>query len=84
MYDMSQSASTMPPCENCGGQQVGNLDVVSQQAVGIHPTGRALWSRPLSPLAAVVCLNCGLTKLFASDLEAIRKEAQNKPHDFTW
>lgn len=81
---MSQSAPTMPPCENCGGQQVGNLDVVSQQAVGIHPTGRALWSHPLSQLAAVVCLNCGLTKLFATALDAIRSEAQEKPKDFIW
>ncbi|GAA1157780.1 hypothetical protein GCM10009630_64950 [Kribbella jejuensis] len=81
---MSQPASTMPPCENCGGQQVGNLEVTSQQAVGIHPIGRNLWSRPLSPLAAVACLNCGLTKLFAADLEALRKETQKNPQDFTW
>lgn len=81
---MSQPASTMPPCENCGGQQVGNLDVVSQQAVGIHPSGRAIWSHPLSALGAVVCLNCGLTKFFATQLDAIRTEAQKKPEDFAW
>jgi hypothetical protein len=81
---MSQAASTLPPCENCGGQQVGNLEVVSQQTVGIHPVDRALWSRPLSSLNAVVCLNCGLTKFFAAQLHAIRAETQKKPQDFTW
>jgi hypothetical protein len=81
---MSQPASTMPPCENCGGQQVGNLELVSQQTLGIHPAGRSLWSRPLSSLGAVVCLNCGLTKFFATELAAIRSESQKKPQDFTW
>lgn len=81
---MSQPASTIPLCENCGGRQVGNLEVVSQQTVGIHPSGRALWSHPLSSLAAVVCLNCGLTKLFATQLDALRTETQKNPQDFTW
>lgn len=78
------SGRSLPQCENCGGQQVGNLDVVSQQLIGIHPAGRSLWVRPLSTLSAVVCLNCGLTKLFAAQLDDLRAEAQKKPDDFAW
>ncbi|MFD7160941.1 hypothetical protein ACFV9C_40600 [Kribbella sp. NPDC059898] len=81
---MSQAAPTLPPCVSCGGQQIGNLEVISQQAVGIHPIGRSLWKRPMSSLSAVVCLNCGLTSLFAGQLDAIREEVQKKPQDFLW
>lgn len=81
---MSQAAPTLPPCASCGGQRIGNLEVISQQAVGIHPSSRSLWRRPLSSLSAVVCLNCGLTTLYAGDLAAIREEAQKKPEDFLW
>ena len=79
-----EPARSLPPCENCGGPQVGGLDVVSQHGVGIHPTARTLWSRPLSGLNAVVCLNCGLTKLFTSHLAKLREEADKHPDDFSW
>ncbi|GAA3151910.1 hypothetical protein JOF29_002474 [Kribbella aluminosa] len=81
---MSQPASTLPPCTSCGGQQIGNLEVISQYTVGIHPAGRSLWKRPLSTLSAVACLNCGLTTFFAGQLDALRTETQKKPQDFLW
>ncbi|MGZ0152735.1 hypothetical protein ACXJJ3_37150 [Kribbella sp. WER1] len=31
------SEATLPACASCGGQQIGNLEVISQQAVGLHP-----------------------------------------------
>jgi hypothetical protein len=74
----------IPPCEACGGQRVGNFDVVSNSHVGLHPAGKTLWARPLSGLAGVVCLTCGLTSFYAADLAAIRIEAQKSPHLFGW
>lgn len=74
----------LPPCELCGGRQVGNLSVVSQYHVGIHPAGRQLWGKPLSRLSAVTCLTCGHTKMFATDLDKIRAEATKRPGAFRW
>lgn len=77
-------APQLPPCELCGGPQVGNLGVKSHYHVGIHPHGRQLWSKPLSTLSAVVCLHCGHTKLFADDLAKVRDEAERHPDRFVW
>lgn len=79
-----QPPSSFPPCENCGGVQVGNLSVKSHYHVGLHPTGKQLWSSPLSDLNAVVCLGCGLTKFFAAHLEAVRRESSKHPERFIW
>lgn len=73
-----------PPCGNCGGPQVANLGLTSHYHVGLHPLGRNLWSQPLSRLQAVVCLNCGLTTFFASDLAKLREAAQQHPDWFSW
>ncbi|MGI5220336.1 hypothetical protein [Nocardia sp. CA-290969] len=74
----------LPPCELCGGRQIGNLAVMGQHHVGIHPAGRTLWMSPLSRLSAVTCLTCGHTKLFAMNLEKIRAEATQNPERFRW
>jgi hypothetical protein len=63
---------------------VGNFDVVSQHHVGVHPSGRALWAQPLSGLSAVLCLQCGHTKLFAADVAKIREETEKHPERFAW
>lgn len=76
--------TTFPPCELCGGSQVGNLSVKSHQHVGAHPNGKSLWSAPLTRLSVVACLNCGHAKLFASDLDALRNEASEHPERFSW
>jgi hypothetical protein len=68
----------------CGGPQIGNLDLVSQHHVGVHPRGRRLWAQPLSTLSAVLCLRCGHTKLFAAELPKIQEEAEKHPERFTW
>lgn len=72
---------TLPPCESCGGTQVGDLSV---KGVGMHPARKTLWGQPLTGLTAVVCLNCGLTKLLASQLAAVRSEASEHPENFRW
>ncbi len=77
-------APRLPPCENCGGSQVGNLEVVSSYHVGLHTVGRTMMWSPLSSLNAVVCLSCGLTKLFAGNLGKLREEAQKHPERFGW
>ncbi len=76
--------SRLSRCELCGGTQIGNLNVVSQYPVGVHPEGRQMWAKPLSPLNAVLCLECGHTKLFASDLTRIQNTAAKHPERFTW
>ncbi len=79
-----QPPAQLPQCELCGGTQIGNLDLASQYPVGVHPAGRQMWAKPLSSLHAVLCLGCGHTKLFASELERVRKEAAKHPERFTW
>lgn len=74
----------LPPCPLCQGRQVGNLGLMSQYAVGLHPRGRNLWARPLSGLAATVCLNCGHTMFVADELPKLRAEAEQHPERFTW
>jgi hypothetical protein len=74
----------LPRCELCGGQQIGNLGMVSQSHVGIHPNARQVWSRPLSRLSAVVCLGCGHTKFFAAEIARIREEATEHAERFHW
>lgn len=78
------SPVALPPCELGGGRQIGNLAVMSQHHVGIHPAGRALWMVPLSRLSAVTCLTCGHTELFATDLHKIREEVDKHPERFRW
>lgn len=80
--DTGARAQRHPRCELCGGQQVGNLGVGGQ--VGIHPNGRVQWGPPLSNLHAVLCLQCGYTKLFAAQLSKVQSEAKNHPERFTW
>ena len=80
----SPPAPRLPPCPSCRGQLIGNLGVVSQYGVGVHPHGRTLWSKPLSGLDAVVCLNCGQAMLFAAELMKLRQEAQQHPERFNW
>ncbi len=80
----SPPAPRLPPCPICQGQQVGNLGVVSQYGVGVHPHARALWAKPLSGLNAVVCLNCGHATLFAAEPAKLRQEAQQHPERFSW
>lgn len=81
---VQMQAGRIPPCAACGGQRVGNLDLTGAYQVGLHPSGKTLWARPLSTLNAVVCLNCGLTSFYATDLGDIRTEAQQSPHLFSW
>lgn len=76
--------STLPPCEMCGGSQVGNLSVKSQYYVGAHPRNKAFLARPLTGLNLVACLDCGYAKLFVDDLHALRKETSEKPENFRW
>ena len=76
--------SQLPRCELCGGPQIGNLSLVSQYHVGVHPNGRQLWAQPLSSLSVVLCLGCGHTKLFASELTKVREKAEKHPEWFTW
>ena len=78
------SERRLPPCEDCGGIQVGNLKVTSQQYVGLHPAGRTLWSRPMFGLYAAVCLNCARVKLFAGNVEKLRESSREHPDWFTW
>jgi hypothetical protein len=42
------------------------------------------WWSGVSPLSALVCLNCGRVKLVASDLENLRRHAQKNPDHFAW
>lgn len=72
---------SLPRCELCGGTQVGNLTVMG---AGMNPNGRMAWANPTSMLTAVVCLQCGNTKLFAADLDRVRAEAQSHPERFSW
>ncbi|WP_157183023.1 hypothetical protein [Sciscionella marina] len=76
--------SRLPQCHLCGGQQIGNLGVVSQHHVGIHPNSRSLWAQPLSALNAFVCLGCGHTTLYAAELPKVREEAAKHPDRFMW
>ncbi|BDD84074.1 hypothetical protein TPB0596_38370 [Tsukamurella pulmonis] len=72
---------SLPRCELCGGTQVGNLSV---PGAWLNPNGRTARVTTLSRLAAVVCLQCGNTTLFATDLDKVRREAQAHPERFTW
>lgn len=74
----------IPPCESCGGQRIGNLGLITQHHVGLHPLNKTLWARPLSGVNAVVCLNCGLVTTYASDLDKLREESQQNPELFSW
>ncbi|WP_454199789.1 hypothetical protein [Nocardia sp. Marseille-Q1738] len=74
----------IPQCELCGGPQIGNLRLVSQYHVGIHPNSRNLWAKPLSALNAVMCLRCGHTMFFAAELAKVQEEAEKHPERFTW
>lgn len=76
--------SRLPACELCGGPQIGNLGLVTQQHVGIHPNARMLGAKPLSTLSAIVCLSCGHTKFFAAELAKVREEAEKHPERFMW
>lgn len=75
---------TLPPCEMCGGTQVGNLVVRSQYHVGAHPRDKTLWARPLTGLDVVACLNCGHAKLFVDNLPEVRSEVSEHPENFRW
>jgi hypothetical protein len=73
----------IPPCSACGGQRVGNIRLIGQ-VVGLQPAGKTIWTEPMSQINAVVCLNCGLTDIYAAGLDKIREAAQEHPDWFTW
>lgn len=52
---------------------------MSEHSIGIHAF-RSTFSRQLSPLTAVLCLQCGHTKLFAHRLDKVQAEVKKHPH----
>lgn len=78
----SVPAQTLPPCELCGGSQIGGLSVMAEHSIGIYAL-RSVFSRRLAPLSAVVCLRCGHTKLFAQGLDNLHTEVEKHPDWFT-
>jgi hypothetical protein len=80
---MPQPGPRIPPCKDCGGPRVGNLNLIGQ-TVGLHPAGKTVTWQPMSQINAVVCLQCGLTEIYAGGLENIREATQEHPEWFTW
>ncbi|HEY8525164.1 MAG TPA: hypothetical protein VIL48_09385 [Acidimicrobiales bacterium] len=80
--DTQHRSSSIPPCETCGGPRVGDL-YLTGQAVGVHPRKQNLWHRPMSRANVVACLNCGELRLYAQDLDKLRRTTQEHPDWFT-
>jgi hypothetical protein len=51
----------------------------------LRPPKRRLWWRSdaLARVVALVCLSCGLVKLYADDLATLRAAFQEHPESFT-
>lgn len=79
----SGQAATLPPCDSCGGAQVGNFHVVGKSGVGVHPAGKSWW-KPMAGLDATVCVECGQVRLAVRNLEKFRQETQKNPEAFRW
>ena len=76
--------SSFPPCEDCGGTQVGGLRLTGTHHVGLDPAARVQWLEPLLGLNAVVCLTCTRVRFFADNMYKLHDAAQRHPEWFVW
>lgn len=67
MQDELQS-SNPKPCPECGGERIRARTV---PPVGLTPEPLALFSRPISEMVAIACINCGYTSFYAINPEKI-------------
>jgi hypothetical protein len=80
--------SGLPACEECGGRQVGNLVMPAAGTWGgllrMMPGVGRRRSSTVTGLRAFVCLGCGRVRLFADDLEQLRRDVAEHPDSYSW
>lgn len=76
-------SSSYPPCEDCGGVQVGNLQLGSGQGLGLWPRGHKVRG-DLLPLMAVVCTACARVKFFVDSVHTLRDSLEKHPDWYQW
>ena len=79
----SGQPSRFPPCEDCGGVQVGNLQLGTGNGLGLWPRGHKARG-DLLPLLAVVCTACGRVKFFVDSVHELQESMRKHPDWYTW
>ena len=80
---VSGQASRFPACEDCGGVQVGNLQLGTGNGLGLWPRGQMVRG-DLLPLLAVVCTSCGRVKFFVDSVHKLQEAVEKHPDRYIW
>ncbi len=68
----------MRKCLRCGAEMVENLEVRTNDALGISVGEKGLFKGALSRLVAAACPECGYVETYIADTEKLKKALEGK------